>query len=139
MLLYGISLVYSSLGTTNLTNIYLLLYTLASDFDNLPLSLVYGYILIIAGLFFKLGLAPFHLWVADVYEGAPSIITYFLAVLPKISILFIFYRIFGFVVNYQIRIIEYSEFFQFLFICSAIFSIFIGSLELFTKRKLNDY
>jgi NADH:ubiquinone oxidoreductase subunit 2 (subunit N) len=139
MLLYGISLVYSSFGTTNLTNIYFLLYSLAIDLDNLPLSLVYGYILIIAGLFFKLGLAPFHLWVADVYEGAPSIITYFLAVLPKISILFIFYRIFGFVLNYQIRIIEYSEFFQFLFICSAVFSIFIGSLELYIKQKSNVY
>jgi len=96
MLLYGVSLVYGSLGTTNLTQIYILLYSLSIDNDNLPLSLVYGYVLIIAGLFFKLGLAPFHLWVADVYEGAPSIITYFLAVLPKISILFIFYRIFGF-------------------------------------------
>lgn len=139
MLLYGVSLVYGSLGTTNLTHIYILLYSLSIDLDNLPLSLVYGYVLIIAGLFFKLGLAPFHLWVADIYEGAPSIITYFLAVLPKISILFIFYRIFGFALNYKIQILEYSEFFIFLFICSALLSIFIGSLEQFIKQRLNGY
>jgi NADH:ubiquinone oxidoreductase subunit 2 (subunit N) len=91
----------------------LLLYSLAIDLDNLPLSLVYGYILIIAGLFFKLGLAPFHLWVADVYEGAPSIITYFLAVLPKISILFIFYRIFGFALITKFELLNIANFFNF--------------------------
>jgi NADH-quinone oxidoreductase subunit N len=61
MLLYGVSLIYGSLGTTNLTQIFFLLYSLAADADMLPFSLIYGYILIMAGLFFKLGLAPFHL------------------------------------------------------------------------------
>lgn len=58
---------------------------------------IYGFLLILVGLFFKLGIAPFHFWIADVYEGSPTIITYFFATIPKLSILFIFYRAFTFV------------------------------------------
>jgi len=61
MVLYGITLVYGSLGVTDLTNIYLLLYIMSQDMSPLPLSLVYGLLLILSGLFFKLGIAPFHL------------------------------------------------------------------------------
>jgi NADH:ubiquinone oxidoreductase subunit 2 (subunit N) len=60
MLLFGISLVYGSLGITDFTNMYLLLYMLSQDASVLPLSLVYGFLLILAGLFFKLGITPFH-------------------------------------------------------------------------------
>ncbi len=57
------------------------------DGDDLPYALIYGFILVLAGLFFKLGIVPFHFWVADIYEGSPTIITYFIAVITKLPIL----------------------------------------------------
>lgn len=136
MLLYGISLVYGSLGVTDFSNIYLLLYSMSQDASALPLSVVYGFLLILAGLFFKLGITPFHFWVADIYEGSPTIITYFFAVIPKISILFILCRAFTFVLNPKYAIITYSYFFILLFIICAILSIFFGSIGAIYQTKI---
>ncbi len=79
-LLYGMALVYGGCGTTNLVGItdYISSTTAAES----PLLLVGGF-LILVGLGFKIALVPFHMWVPDVYEGAPTAITAFISAGPK--------------------------------------------------------
>jgi len=77
---FGISLIYVEFGTTNLNELDLLINDL---FINK--FVVYGLFFFWIGYFFKLALVPFHFWIADVYQGAPLIVTFFLATVPKIA------------------------------------------------------
>jgi len=91
MLLYGSSLVYGFAGTTNFD-------TLAQAFANLhgeppAVGLVVGIVFILAGLSFKVSAVPFHMWTPDVYEGAPTPVTAFFAVAPKIAAIALFLRV----------------------------------------------
>ena len=89
MLLYGMSLVYGFSGTT--------------DFDALAAmfaggtepaaGLIIGLVFIIAGLTFKVSGVPFHMWTPDVYEGAPTPVTAFFSVAPKVAALALFIRV----------------------------------------------
>jgi NADH-quinone oxidoreductase subunit N len=71
-LLYGIALIYGATGTTNLNGIAIYLLEPAVDWTR---YLVGGGLLVLAGFAFKIGAVPFHFWVPDVYEGAPTPIT----------------------------------------------------------------
>jgi NADH-quinone oxidoreductase subunit N len=79
MLLYGASLTYGYAGTTLFSGI---LSTLGGE---VPLGLTFGLVFLIAGLAFKVSAAPFHMWTPDVYEGAPTPVTAFLATAPKVA------------------------------------------------------
>jgi len=81
IILLGISFIYGITGSLNLQSI-------ALSFGESPLS-IYALILVIAGFGFKISAVPFHLWTADVYEGAPSGITAFLSVVSKGSVIFV--------------------------------------------------
>ncbi|WP_147201710.1 NADH-quinone oxidoreductase subunit N [Segetibacter aerophilus] len=82
LLLFGISLIYGTTGTLIFSQIPLHL-------GNNPLQ-IFAFILLLAGLAFKISVAPFHLWTADVYEGAPVAVTSFLSVVSKGAVLFVF-------------------------------------------------
>jgi NADH-quinone oxidoreductase subunit N len=86
--LWGVSLIY---GATGLTNFYHLNFfnTAAYVLEYENLTLLLGVILVVIGLLFKLGIAPFHLWLPDVYQGAPFAVTAFFSTVPKISLTFI--------------------------------------------------
>ncbi len=90
-LLYGIALIYGATGDTDFSSIAHALSSggLASD----SLTLV-GIALCIAGLCFKASVAPFHQWTPDVYEGAPTPVTAFMAVATKVAALGVFLRFF---------------------------------------------
>ena len=90
MLLYGISMVYGFAGTTAFADIARLLTANAG----VPIStgLVIGLVFIIVGLAFKVSAVPFHMWTPDVYEGAPTPVTAFFAVAPKMAALALFIR-----------------------------------------------
>ena len=77
--LYGVSLVYGLTGTTQLDAIAA---TLTADAPLDP-GLLLAIVFIVTGLVFKVGAVPFHMWVPDIYEGAPTTITAFLSVGPK--------------------------------------------------------
>jgi NADH-quinone oxidoreductase subunit N len=91
ILLFGISFIYGTAGTTDFQEI-------AGKLGSESLSML-GFIFFIAGMGFKISLVPFHLWTADVYEGAPVSVTAYLSVVSKGAAAFIFtlvlYRIFG--------------------------------------------
>jgi NADH-quinone oxidoreductase subunit N len=81
MLLYGISMIYGLTGSLDLL-------TIAERInvdDANHAFLVYGMIFLIIGIAFKLGAAPFHMWVPDVYQGAPTSVTLFISTAPKLA------------------------------------------------------
>jgi NADH-quinone oxidoreductase subunit N len=90
-LLYGLAMIYGATGATDFTSIARALAGggLASD----PLTLT-GIALCVAGLCFKASVAPFHQWTPDVYEGAPTPVTAFMAVTTKVAALGLFLRFF---------------------------------------------
>jgi NADH-quinone oxidoreductase subunit N len=79
-LLYGIALIYGATGSTNLNAIADFLVEQPSDW---PLYLVGGGFLLLIGFAFKIGAVPFHFWVPDVYDGAPTPVTGFMSVAVK--------------------------------------------------------
>ncbi|MHB1881753.1 NADH-quinone oxidoreductase subunit NuoN [Acidithiobacillus sp.] len=81
MLLYGMSLLYGLTGTLDVRNIAGALVNVTAS----NLVLVFAIVFIVAGIAFKLGAAPFHMWLPDVYQGAPTVVTAFLASAPKIG------------------------------------------------------
>lgn len=76
ILLLGISLFYGCTGLINFTDISYLLIVNELD-SSLSFGIVIGIVLILCGLLFKVGAAPFHMWLPDIYEGAPTIVTSF--------------------------------------------------------------
>jgi NADH-quinone oxidoreductase subunit N len=88
-LLYGMALIYGATGQTNLTQIALKI----AD-PNFPGLLLVGGAMMIIGFGFKIAMAPFHVWTPDVYEGAPTPITGFMAAGPKAAAFASFLRVF---------------------------------------------
>jgi NADH-quinone oxidoreductase subunit N len=128
LLLLGSSFIYGALGTTNFSTIMFLL-TEPYQVINLK-SLIFGLILVIVSLLFKLGAAPFHAWLPDVYEGAPTIVTMIYSIVPKIAII-------GFVVRLNINILNSHAFFlNDIWISAAIISIIIGTLGGLFQTKI---
>ncbi|NRQ12968.1 NADH-quinone oxidoreductase subunit N [Ensifer sesbaniae] len=87
--LYGVSLVYGLTGTTQLDRM-----AAAVTGDPLDPGLLLAVVFIVAGLVFKIGAVPFHMWVPDVYEGAPTTITAFMSVGPKAASFAVILRVF---------------------------------------------
>ena len=88
LLLYGASLVYGYSGSTNFQS-----FITSLDSTSHSLGFMFGMILVVAGLAFKISAVPFHMWTPDVYEGAPTPITAFLSTAPKIAAMALFARV----------------------------------------------
>src|SRR5205085_4197291 len=88
MLLYGASLIYGFTGTTAFSEIA----TLVSGGTVPSAGVLIGLVFVVVGLAFKVSAVPFHMWTPDVYEGAPTPVTAFFAVAPKIAALALFIR-----------------------------------------------
>ncbi len=81
MLLYGMSMLYGATGTLEITRIAQIIFEGSGKDVVLGFALVF----IVAGLGFKLGAVPFHMWVPDVYHGAPTAVTLFIGSAPKLA------------------------------------------------------
>jgi len=81
MLLYGMSMIYGATGTLDLQLIAQSIQAGGSD----QTLLVFGLVFLVVGLAFKLGVVPFHMWIPDVYEGAPVATTLFISSVPKMA------------------------------------------------------
>ena len=82
ILLFGLSMIYGTIGSLYFADV-------AVRASAMPLTIL-GFIFFFAGMSFKMSLVPFHLWTADVYEGAPVNITAYLSVISKGAAAFIF-------------------------------------------------
>jgi NADH-quinone oxidoreductase subunit N len=81
LLLYGMSMIYGATGTLELG---LVAQALQEGVANKTI-VVFGLVFLVAGIAFKLGVVPFHMWIPDVYHGAPTAITLFIASAPKLA------------------------------------------------------
>jgi NADH-quinone oxidoreductase subunit N len=88
-LLYGMSMIYGATGSLDITTIGQV--TTANQAD--PMILVFGLVFLVAGLAFKLGVVPFHMWVPDVVQGAPTAVTILLGGAPKLATFAIIIRL----------------------------------------------
>ena len=85
LLLYGCSLIYGFSGSTNFNIV-------AQTINSTHYGLTFGIVFILVGLAFKISAVPFHMWAPDVYEGSPTSVTLFFAIVPKIAALTVFIR-----------------------------------------------
>ena len=118
-LLYGMTLVYGSTGSTNLFKI--------ADFVKNPSVqsnplLLMGLVLLVIGFGFKVASVPFHMWAPDVYQGAPTPVTAFMAVGPKAAAFAAFFRVFAEAFP------EMSPSWEMLLSIIAVLSMFVGNL-----------
>lgn len=95
--LFGMALIYYVTGSMEFTAIGNHL----SSLPELPLIMIAGFGFVIVGIGFKLGVVPFHMWTADVYEGAPLPVTSFIATVSKGGVVALLVRLFTSVNGYQ--------------------------------------
>jgi len=81
MLLYGISMLYGATGSLSIAQVAAAVAGRGTD----DLVLVFGVVFLVVGVGFKLGAVPFHMWIPDVYHGAPTAVTLFIGSAPKLA------------------------------------------------------
>ncbi len=81
LLLYGMSMLYGATGSLNINQVA----TVIQHTTGNHVVLTFGLVFVVAGLAFKLGVVPFHMWIPDVYQGAPTAVTLFIGSAPKIA------------------------------------------------------
>ena len=123
LLLYGCSLIYGFSGSTNFNLI-------AENINQDSYGLTFGIIFIITGLAFKISAVPFHMWAPDVYEGSPTSVTIFFAILPKIAALTVFIRIL------YIPFFNIIEQWQIIIVFLSVASMLFGSIAAIGQKNL---
>jgi NADH-quinone oxidoreductase subunit N len=84
MLLYGMSMIYGATGSLDLGKVFEQVAGLSKD-STQHTFLVFGLVFIVSGIAFKLGVVPFHMWIPDVYHGAPTAVTLVIGTAPKLA------------------------------------------------------
>jgi NADH-quinone oxidoreductase subunit N len=126
MLLYGMSMLYGATGSLEITQVAERLYTYSAD----RTVMVFGLVFLVAGIAFKLGVVPFHMWVPDVYHGAPTSVALFIASAPKLAAFAITMRL---LVN---GLITQAADWQSMLIVLAVLSMAIGNLAAIAQSNL---
>ncbi len=126
MLLYGMSMVYGVTGSLALADIAQNL----ADGTDLRIPLVFGIVFIVAGLAFKLGAVPFHMWVPDVYHGAPTAMTLFIGSVPKIAAFAFVVRILG--QGLESQVAEWRD----MLVILAVLSMALGNFAAIAQSNL---
>jgi NADH-quinone oxidoreductase subunit N len=89
MLLYGMSMIYGATGSLGLSDIAAAI----SDQGANHVLLIFGLVFVIVGIAFKFGVVPFHMWIPDVYEGAPAAVTLLISSVPKLAVFAMAFRL----------------------------------------------
>ncbi|MDF2698963.1 MAG: nad2 [Haloplasmataceae bacterium] len=94
LLLFGISLLYGFTGLLSFSDIYIYLKNIDIYISNFNFNLIaVAFVFILISFLFKFYAAPFHLWIADIYQGAPTIVTAFFSVIPFFSVYYLFLKL----------------------------------------------
>ena len=123
LLLYGCSLIYGYAGSTNFDII-------SSNINSVNYGLTLGIVFILVGLAFKISAVPFHMWAPDVYQGSPTSVTIFFAILPKIAALTVFIRFL------YVPFINLIDQWQIIIIFLSIASMIFGAVAAIGQKNL---
>jgi len=126
LLLYGMSMIYGATGSLELGTISQVAYSGTGNHT----IFVFGLVFLVAGIGFKLGVVPFHMWIPDVYDGAPTAVTLFIASAPKFAAYAITIRLL------VAGLIEFAEQWQSMLLILAVLSIAIGNLAAIAQTSL---
>ena len=91
ILLYGMSMIYGATGSLDIVEVAT---ALASGQGNRTI-LLFGLVFVVSGIAFKLGAVPYHMWVPDVYDGAPTAVTLLIGTAPKLAAFAFMLRLLG--------------------------------------------
>lgn len=129
--LYGIALVFGGTGSTRLAEISEVLAG-----KPLPVTVSFGFLLLVAGFGFKMSVVPFHAWSPDTYQGAPSPFVAFLSVAPKVASALVLYRVLDAVVSGgqpgSVTEVKWSGVVAFL----SVLSMLVGNLLALVQRDI---
>ena len=123
LLLYGCSLIYGFSGSTNF-------FIIAENLTENRYGLTFGIVFILVGLAFKISAVPFHMWAPDVYEGSPTSVTTFFAILPKIAALTVFIRFL------YVPFINLIDQWQMIIVFLSIASMLFGAIAAIGQKNL---
>ncbi len=127
ILLYGMSLVYGFSGTTGFANLAAIMEGARAD---LPPGVLVGLVFVLAGLAFKVSAAPFQMWTPDVYEGAPTPVTAFFSVAPKIAAVALLVRVL--VAPFGPLVIHWQQ----IVVVVAVLSMLIGAFAAINQTNI---
>ena len=123
LLLYGCSLIYGFTGSTNFNLI-------AENLNSDNYVLTFGIVFILVGLSFKISAVPFHMWAPDVYQGSPTSVTSFFAILPKIAGITVFIRFL------YVPFVNIIDQWQMIIIFLSIASMLFGAISAIGQNNL---
>ncbi len=123
LLLYGCSLIYGFSGSTNFVQI-------SQNINANQYTLTFGIVFILVGLAFKISAVPFHMWAPDVYQGSPTPVTLFFAILPKVAALTVLIKIL------YIPFLNLIDQWQMIVIFLSIASMIFGAVAAIGQKNL---
>jgi NADH-quinone oxidoreductase subunit N len=129
LLLYGMSMLYGATGSLQLTEVARHVATLSRDSTQYAF-LVFGLVFVVCGIAFKLGVVPFHMWIPDVYHGAPTAVTLVLGTAPKLAAFAMAMRL---LVN---GLLELAHDWQQMLAVLAVLSMAIGNITAIAQSNL---
>jgi NADH-quinone oxidoreductase subunit N len=123
LLLYGCSLIYGFSGSTNF-------YLISENIHSSEYGNVFGIVFILVGLAFKISAVPFHMWAPDVYEGSPTSVTLFFAIVPKVAALTVFIRFL------YVPFVDLIDQWQMIIIFLSLASMIFGAVSAIGQKNL---
>ena len=130
MLLYGMSMIYGATGTLEITELAQIIGEGAVGPRNAVL--IFGLVFIVAGIGFELGVVPFHMWVPDVYHGAPSAVTLFVSTAPKLAGFALLIRLLAQALGADVLVIEWQQ----MLMVMAVLSLVIGNVTAIMQTNI---
>jgi NADH-quinone oxidoreductase subunit N len=128
MLLYGISMIYGATGSLDVTEVAQRI----SDGDAIPTILIFGLVFVVAGIGFKLGAVPFHMWIPDVYHGAPTAVTLLIGTAPKLAAFAFIIRLLVQALGLQQLLVEWQQ----MLVLLTVASLAIGNITAIAQTNL---
>ena len=128
LLLYGMSMIYGATGSLELTEVAQRI----ADSDANGTILIFGLVFVVAGLGFKLGAVPFHMWVPDVYHGAPTAVTLLIGTAPKLATFAFVMRMLVEALGAQELVVEWQQ----MLVILAVASLAIGNITAVAQTNL---
>jgi NADH-quinone oxidoreductase subunit N len=128
MLLYGISMIYGATGSLDITEVAQRI----ADGDAIPTILIFGLVFVVAGIGFKLGAVPFHMWIPDVYHGAPTAVTLLIGTAPKLAAFAFIIRLLVQALGLQQLLVEWQQ----MLVLLTVASLALGNITAIAQTNL---